>query len=74
MANITLSLQDILLKMMRKHPEINWSEVARQAIQQKLKDLELLDKLTAKSKMTMKDVMELDEIVKKGLLQRQKVA
>ncbi|MHA2022219.1 MAG: hypothetical protein ACTSWQ_00995 [Candidatus Thorarchaeota archaeon] len=39
MANITLSIPDEIRKMMRKYPEIKWSEVVRKAI------LEYLDRL-----------------------------
>jgi hypothetical protein len=42
-----------------ENPYIKWSEVARQAIWQRAKDLELLDKLAAKSTL-MKDVDELE--------------
>lgn len=62
MANITVSVDDDLKKMMDKHPEINWSEVARQSFKEKLEDLELMDKLTSKSELTQEDV---DEISKK---------
>ncbi len=39
MANITLSIPDEIRKLMRKYPEIKWSEVVRKAI------LEYLDRL-----------------------------
>lgn len=47
MANITLAVPDTLHKKMRSHPEFKWSEVARQAIEQKIDDAELLDDLKA---------------------------
>jgi hypothetical protein len=49
MVNMTLSIPEELHKIMKKYPYIKWSEVARQAIRQKAKDLELLDKLASKS-------------------------
>lgn len=39
MANITLSIPDEIRKLMKKYPEIKWSEVVRRAI------LEYLDRL-----------------------------
>ncbi len=36
MAHITLSIPDVVLKEMKQHPEIKWSEVARQSITAKL--------------------------------------
>lgn len=40
-------MPDELYKKMRRHPEFKWSEVARQAIEQKIEDAELLDDLKA---------------------------
>ena len=45
LANITLAVPDSLHKKMKKHSEFKWSEVARQAIEQKITDAELLDDL-----------------------------
>lgn len=50
MANVTLSIPEILYKKMQKHPELKWSEVARQAIQDKIQDQELLADLKAIAK------------------------
>lgn len=70
MVNMTLSIPQELHKVMKKYSYIKWSEVVRQAIWQRAKDLELLEKLAAKSTLTMKDVEELDEIIKEGLVKR----
>lgn len=43
MANITLSISDNIYKKIKKHKEIKWSEVARSAIEEKLKQLEERD-------------------------------
>ena len=43
MPNMTLSVSKELKDMMDKHPEINWSEVARQSFREKLTDLEFLE-------------------------------
>jgi len=47
MANITLSVSDELYSKMNLHPEYKWSEIARQAIEEKVKDAELLKDLKA---------------------------
>ncbi len=59
MSSITVNVDDDLKKRMEKHPEINWSEVTRQAIQKKLEALELMDELTSESELTERDVREL---------------
>ena len=56
MPNITLAIPEDLHTRMRKHSEIRWSEVVRKTIKQKIEDLDVMDKLTAKSKLTQKDV------------------
>lgn len=47
MANVTLAVPDVLYRKMKAHPEFKWSEVARQAIEQRIGDAELLDDLKA---------------------------
>lgn len=55
MANITLSIPDDLHEKMKEHSEMRWSEVARQAIQKKISDLDLMESLARKSKLSKKD-------------------
>ena len=40
MTNITLSVSPQTYKRMKSHPELKWSEIARQAIEAKLKSME----------------------------------
>jgi hypothetical protein len=52
---------------MEKHPEINWSEVTRQAIQEKIETLEVMEELTSESELTESDVQEIaDKINESG--------
>ena len=46
MGNITLSIPNEILKQMKKHKEIKWSEVARQKIVEYLNALDILDELS----------------------------
>ena len=62
MPNITLAIPEDLHTRMREHSEIRWSEVVRKTITQKIEDLDVMDKLTTRSKLTQKDV---DEIASK---------
>ncbi len=67
MASITVNVDDELKKRMEKHPEINWSEVTRQAIQEKIEALEVMDELTNESELTENDVREIaDKINENG--------
>ena len=47
MTNITLAIPEELYNKMKKHSEFKWSEVARQAIAEKIQDAELLKDLKA---------------------------
>lgn len=59
MPTITVNVDDTLKERMENHPEINWSEVTRQAIRGKIEKLELMDELTADSELSEGDVDEL---------------
>lgn len=67
MANLTLSVPDALHEEMRKHPEIRWSEVARQALAKKLEDLRRLDALLGRSELRDEDVGDMSAKVKDGV-------
>ena len=67
MPTITVNVDDDLKERMEKHPEINWSEVTRQAIQEKIEALEVMDELTGESELTERDVQEIaDKINESG--------
>ena len=70
MVNVTLAVPDELKKKMEQFPEINWSEVARQAIKDKAVQLEFLRYFASKSRLTDKDALELGRKVNKGLAKR----
>ena len=59
MPTITVNVDDDLKERTEKHPEINWSEVTRQAIRNKIEKLELMDELTVDSELTDEDVDEI---------------
>ena len=59
-----------LHRLMKKHPEIEWSEVARQAMREYAKKLETLDKTANKSKITEEDALEIGRAVKRRISDR----
>lgn len=63
MPTITVNVDDDLKERMDKHPEINWSEVTRQAIQEKIEALEVMDELTSESELTESDVQEIADTI-----------
>jgi predicted CopG family antitoxin len=64
MTNMTLSIPKELHERMKKMPEMRWSEVARRAIEQRVNDLEVMDRIASKSKLTKKDVEMLSKKIK----------
>ncbi|MBX0297958.1 hypothetical protein [Haloarcula nitratireducens] len=70
MPSITVNVDDDLKARMENHPEINWSEVTRQAIQEKIEALEVMDELAGQSELTENDVQELAEKINERGRQR----
>jgi hypothetical protein len=66
MPTITVNVDDDLKKRMEDYPEINWSEVTRQAIQEKIDTLEVMDELTSESELTESDVQEIADKINEG--------
>ena len=60
MPNLTLSITEELHEKMKKHSEIRWSDVVRKSISEKIEDLEIMNKLAKRSKLTKTDVEELN--------------
>ncbi len=69
MPNVTLSIPEELHEKMKKHSEMRWSEVVRKSISQKIEDLELMDKLTKRSKLTQADVDEIAQKIDKEVFE-----
>ena len=70
MVNMTLSIPDELHKKMKEHREMRWSEIARSAIEQRVNDLEVMNKIASKSKLTKKDVEEISKKIKLGIAKK----
>ena len=66
MVNMTLALPEELHKKMKRFSEIRWSEIARKAIEQRVDDLEVMDRIASKSKLTKKDVEEISKKIKRA--------
>ena len=65
MTNIlSVPLPEELKEEMEKHREIKWVEVVRQALWEKVKTLEKLDEIMAKSELREEDAEKHSKIVK----------
>ena len=67
---MTLAIPEDLNNVMKKHKDIKWSEVARQAIWEKARKLELMDKMLSKSKLTEQDALEIGREINRGIAKR----
>jgi hypothetical protein len=70
MANLTLAIPNELREKMRRFPEINWSEVARQAIVEKAKILEQMQRLLSRSQLTDKETISIGRQIKRHVWRR----
>lgn len=61
---MTLAIPDELMAKMKKIREIRWSEVARKAIEKKVSEFEIIEKIAQKSRLTKKDVEEISKKIK----------
>jgi len=64
MVNMTLSIPEELMKKMKNFSEIRWSEIARRAIEQRVNDLEVMNKIASKSRLTAKDIVAISKKIK----------
>lgn len=70
MVSLTLSVPEEMKAEMEDHPEINWSEVARQSIERKLAELRFLEEFAADSDLTEADAVELGRELKAQMAER----
>lgn len=70
MVNMTLSVPEELHQKLARHPEFKWSEVVRQALEQKLKEVELMESIVARSKLTEEDAERIGHKLKAEIRKR----
>lgn len=70
MTNLTITINEELKQEIQKHKEVNWSAVARNAMEEHLKNIELMNKLTSKSKLTEKDAIEIGRKINKAVARK----
>ena len=70
MPSLTLTIPQELKEKMQQFPEINWSEVARQAIIEKTKHLERMNQLLQNRTLDETEALELGSAIKKQVFQK----
>ena len=74
MATLTLAIPNDLKVKMGRFPEINWSEVARQAILEKTRLLERMEHLLSDGRLTEQDAVMEGRRVKRRVWQKHRRA
>ena len=67
--NMTITIPDDLARLMDACPELNFSEIARQGIEKKLKQIELTEKLSEAledGKISDKELNKILEFIRRG--------
>jgi len=72
MVNVTFAVPEELHVIMRRHPEIKWSEIARKAMWEYARKLEFMECVVRESRLSEEDVLKLDRRVKAGLRRKYK--
>ncbi|MBU0460015.1 MAG: hypothetical protein KKH52_00430 [Nanoarchaeota archaeon] len=70
MATLSVSVSDELRQKMNILDEVNWSAVARKAFEEKVKQIEILKKITSKSQLTEKDAKEISKKINESMGQK----
>ena len=72
MPTLTLAIPQDMKEEMETLPEINWSEIAREAIMQKITEYRIFKAVVAKSKLTQKDALGIGRKVNESLYKEYK--
>jgi|TARA_B100002003_G_scaffold251453_1_gene295112 hypothetical protein len=67
---MTLAVPEDLHRIMDKHKDVKWTEVARHAMWEKARKLELMNSLLSKSELTEQDAEKIGRKIKRGMAKR----
>ena len=70
MTNMALAIPEEPHKIIKKHKEIKWTEIARQAMREQAKKLEFVDNIISKSELTEKDALEIGRKIKREIAKK----
>lgn len=67
---MTLTVSEEMYREMKKHRELKWSDIARQAFEKKIAEIKMMDKLLSKSKLTEEDAEIIGHKIKHEIRKR----
>lgn len=70
MPKMSIRIPEDQKKRMKKHKEVNWSEIARKAFKEHLNKLEIAETISTKSNLSEKDAKDIGEKIKKEIAKK----
>ncbi|MBD3203459.1 hypothetical protein GF327_04135 [Candidatus Woesearchaeota archaeon] len=70
MGTMSVSVPDDLRDRMNQLDEVNWSAVARKAFEAKVKEIDILKKISSKSSLSDKDVKEISRKINEKMAKK----
>lgn len=70
MPNMTLALDEETYALIKNHPGVNWSHVAREAFRRKVREIHMWDELLEGSELTEEDAVRAGDEAKDAILRR----
>jgi len=64
---MTLSVPDDLYSVIKHHTEIKWSVIARNAMWEYARKIQLVDSILGKSELTEQDAAQIGRLIKKSI-------
>lgn len=70
MPNMTLTVPKEMYREMKKHKELKWSDIARQAFKKRLEEIRWMDRVLSKSTLTEEDAEIIGHKIKHEIWKR----
>ena len=70
MADPSIKLPEELIQRMRAHPDVKWDSYIKTAVERKLEQMEVLEKLLEKSQLTEEEAERIGHSIKAGQRRR----
>ncbi len=70
MVTLSVSIPEELKHKIDEFDEINWSAVARNAFEEKIKQIEFMKQIANKSKLTEKDAEEINALIHQSMAKK----
>lgn len=67
---MTLSLDEETFALIKRHPGVNWSHIAREAFRRKARELHMWNTLLSESELTEEDAVKAGNEAKEAILRR----